>query len=74
MVGLLAKTDVEIQVMTLLPSSGAVQSAGMPLMCWKYVRKRVAVGQPHQTQTRTHHLPLVYLSLIHSHVGVIRKQ
>jgi len=44
MVGLLAKADVEIQVMTSLPSSGAVQSAGTPLMCWKYVRKRVAVG------------------------------
>lgn len=29
MVGLLAKADVAIQVITLLPSSGAVQSAGM---------------------------------------------
>lgn len=44
MVGLLAKADVEIQVITLLPSFGAVQSAGMPPMCWKDVRKRGAVG------------------------------
>lgn len=70
LVGLLAKADVEIQVITLLPSSGAVQSAGMPPLCWKDVRKR----GPRQTQTRTHHLPLVYLSLILSQVGVIRKQ
>ncbi len=53
MVSLLAKADVEIQVMASLPSSGAVQSAGVPPLRWIDMRKQEVVGWPRQTQTHT---------------------
>ncbi len=41
---LLAKADVEIQVMTYLPSSDSVQSFGAPPLRWIDLRKREVVG------------------------------
>lgn len=53
MVGLLAKADVEIQVMKSLSSSGAVQSVGTPPLCWIDVRKQDDMVWPRQIQTHT---------------------